>query len=227
MTLRRCAPALAVLPLAVPAALPAAGGPFVVDDALIAPERAVLLETWYSRERAGVDERAAVLNYGLSPRVELGVGFARERAGSEQRDAVEFGAKRVLTHAPVDGLGIALAANVVVDADNDRLQQMEAYVPVDAPVGDGRFVFRYNLGWSHDRDAEDRNVATWGFAGDLLVIPAVSAIAEIYGSERDSTEIQTGVRFDLGFGAELDVLHGWERRDTDTRWWTVGLALEF
>ncbi len=213
--------------LAATGSLMAAGGPFAVDDALIAPERGLIVETWYSRQGTGSDERVAVLNYGWSERTELGLGVARERESGESVNLVELGAKRVLTHAPVDGLGIALAANVVINADDDRLQAMEAAVPVDAPVGDGRFVFRYNLGWSHDRDSDDRNVMTWGFGGDLLVIPAVSAIAEIYGDQRDSTEIQTGVRFDLGFGSELDVVHGWERRDPDTRWWTVGLALEF
>jgi hypothetical protein len=217
----------ACLLLAMSSLVQAAGGPYAVDDTLIAPERGLLLETWYGREDSGTDERVAVINYGWSQRSELSLGLARERDAGESTRLVELGGKRVLTSPASGELGIALAASAVTSVDDDRLQAVEAYVPVDVPVDNGRFVFRYNLGWSHDRDSSDRNAFTWGFGGDLMVIPAMSAIAEIRGSERDRSEVQTGVRFDLGFAAELDVVHGWERRDPDTRWWTVGLALEF
>ncbi len=227
MKSRHLLPWALCLPFALPGSLIAAGGPYAVDDALIAPERGLLLETWYLRRGSGEDEGVAVIGYGLTARSELSLGLARERADGESRRFVEFGGKHVLASPAMDGLGIALAAAVVANADDDRLQAMEAYVPVDAPVGDGRFVFRYNLGWSHDRDAQDRNALTWGFAGDLLLVPAVSLLGEIRGSQRDRSEVQTGVRFDLGFPGELDIVHGWERRDPDTRWWAVGLALEF
>ncbi|MCH8505176.1 MAG: hypothetical protein LAT50_12730 [Ectothiorhodospiraceae bacterium] len=213
--------------LLLPVSAYGAGGHVVVDDTLVTPEREWLLEAWFTRESSRTDEQAAALSYGLMPGMEATLGFSRERVERDRTDSAELAGKWLLTDAEVDGIGIAVVTGLGFSVDDDRWQEAEAYIPVDVPVADGRFTFRYNLGWSHDRDSADRNVLTWGFGGDAEIVPAVHAIGEIYGNERDRTELQTGLRFLVADYALLDVGYGWERREPDRNWWTVGVAVVF
>lgn len=223
--LRNCS-ALALLSV-LPLTGFAAGGHYVVDDTEVTGFGSIGLEGWYSRESTGNDRRGGSLIYGVHPRGEVAIEGERERVAGDEHDLVGASTKWTLADAAHRGLGVAVVGGAFMNPDTDRFEEAELFFPVDVPLADGRAVFRYNLGWSHQRDADDRDVATWGFGGEVSLLPAVRAIAEIYGDQRDSTEIQSGVRVDLGGVAELDVAYGWERRDTDTNWWTVGLAAEF
>ena len=211
-----------------PMTVSAAGGHFVVDDTVVAGPGNVVAEVWYSRQSSGNDERVAVLNYGLHSRGEIGLEAGRERQEGVDNDLVGLTSKWTLAEYAAEGIGVAVAGGVFADPDTDRFQEAEVFFPVAVPLGgNDRAMFRYNLGWSHQRDADDRDVLTWGFGAEAELVPRVSAIVEIYGDQRDSTEIQTGVRLDLADLAALDVGYGRERRDRGTSWWTVGLAAEF
>lgn len=205
----------------------AAGGHYEVDDTFVAPEREFLLEAWFTRERTRTDQQAISLAYGVMPDVEASITYFRNRDDGDQEELMELAGKWLLVDAATEGIGIAVVTALGFSVDDDRWQEAGVLVPVDVPVADGLFTFRYNLGWHHDRDADDRNVFAWGFGGDLEVRPEVHVIGEIYGNERDRTELQTGLRFFMAEHALLDVGYGWERREPDRNWWTVGVALAF
>lgn len=205
----------------------AAGGHFVVDDTGVTETGRLALESWYSRASAGNDERAAVLAYGIAPGGELALEGGRERVDGTKADRIGATGKWNLADAALEGLGVAVVGGVFFDADRDRFQEAEVFFPVDVPLGDGRAMFRYNLGWSHQRDADDRNVAAWGFGGEVALLSRLDLLAEIYGDQRDSTEVQTGLRLHLAENVTLDAGYGRERRDRDKDWWTVGLAATF
>ncbi|SEO81963.1 hypothetical protein [Aquisalimonas asiatica] len=225
-TTRRNGWLLAILGL-VPVTGSAAGGHYVVDDTGVAAPGTVDVEGWYSRQSGGNDRRAAVLAYGVHPGVEIALEGERERVDGADHDLVGIAGKWTLADAAERDLGVAVAGGVFMDPDTDRVTEAELFFPVDVPLADGRAVFRYNLGWSHQRDADNRDVATWGFGGEVALVGAVSAIAEIHGDQRDRTEIQSGLRVYLADRADLDVGYGWERRDPDRNWWTVGLSASF
>lgn len=224
-TLRNCS-ALAVLG-AGPVTGFAAGGHYVVDDTGIAGFGNIAVEGWYSRASGGNDRRGASLVYGVHPRGEVAIEGERERVAGADHDLIGAASKWVLADAAERGLGVAVVGGMFMNPDTDRVEEAELFFPVDVPLAGGRAVFRYNLGWSHQRDADERDVATWGFGGEVALLPALSAVAEMYGDQRDSTEVQSGLRLDLADQAHLDVGYGWERRDPDSNWWTVGLAAEF
>ncbi len=222
-------PVRAVLPLLLltPLTAYAAGGHYEVDDAFVTPEREFLLEAWFTRERSRSDQQAISVAYGVMPDVEASIGYFRDRDDGDRDDLAELAGKWLLVDSATAGIGIAVVTTLGFSVDDDRWQEAGVFVPVDVPVADGLFTFRYNLGVHHDRDADDRNVLTWGFGGDLEVRPAVHVIAEIYGNERDRTELQAGLRFFMAERALLDVGYGWERREPDRNWWTVGVAVAF
>ncbi|MFV8836059.1 hypothetical protein [Aquisalimonas sp.] len=217
---------LAILGLVPVTGFPA-GGHYVVDDTEVTAHGQIAFEGWYSRQSGGNDTRAAALAYGVHPGREIALEGERERADGVDRDLVGVTGKWTLADAAERDLGVAVAGGVFMDPDTDRVREAELFFPVDVPMADGRAMFRYNLGWSHQRDADDRDVATWGFGGEVALFPAVSAIAEIYGDQRDRTEVQSGLRVSLAGRADLDVGYGWERRAPDTNWWTVGVATAF
>lgn len=211
----------------LPGGVLAAGGHFVVDDTEVTETGGLALESWYSRASAGNDERAAVLAYGIAPGGELALEGGRERVDGADADRLGVTGKWNLADAAAEGLGVAVVGGVFFDGERDRFQEAELFFPVDVPLGDGRAVFRYNLGWSHQRDADDRDVATWGFGGEVALLSRLDLIAEIYGDQRDSTEVQAGLRLHLADRVTMDAGYGRERRDRDEDWWTVGLAATF
>ena len=211
----------------LPGSALAAGGHFVVDDTEVTETGRLALESWYSRASAGNDERSAELAYGIAPGGEFGFEGGRERVDGEDADRLGATGKWNLADAATEGLGVAVVGGVFFDTDRDRFQEAELFFPVDVPLGDGRAVFRYKLGWSHQRHADDRDVATWGFGGEVALLSRLDLIAEIHGDQRDSTEVQTGLRLHLADRMTLDTGYGRERRDSDEDWWTVGLAATF
>lgn len=211
--------------LLAPAALNAAGGPYVVDDAEPLGAGECLAEAWHTRHRAGGDASVAGLGCHLGG-AEWSLYGVRGRSGDARDDAVAVQAKWQLRAVEGGVPGIALVFGGGADTRVGHLAELYALLPMTwTPAESLRL--NLNLGLVRDRSAAQWST-TWGAGMDWQLLPRLHLIGERFGDDRGEGGWQLGLRpvlrvdalhLDLAWGRDLDGIPGSA--------WSLGLAWAF
>lgn len=201
----------------------AVGGHYAVDDAALVEPGRCELEGWYARADGDNDDYTVVGACNPWGNLELGLGASRLQTAGERDTVAEVGAKLLFRELTPGGFGWGLAVATTYGGALERLEGAAAYLPLSVDVAEG-LVLNYNLGWAHERDGDD--AAIWGVNGIYQLAPGWGLIAEAYGTHRGGTELQAGLRYEIG-PARLDLGYGRARADSDDDWYTLGLGWAF
>ena len=207
-----------------------AARPFVTDDARITDDRACQLESWYKRDpdRWEVWALPACNPFG-NLETTLGAGYGSEDANGELWGYVIQG-KTLAKALEPNSYGWGFAAGGIlhpeIATEENQLGSIYVYMPLSFSLHNDVLVMHTNLGWLHDRD-EHLDKLTWGIGSEIPLNAWVTAIAEIYGDNRENPFWQVGVRLWLiPNQLQLDGTTGGQLGEgEDNPWFSIGLRL--
>ena len=202
----------------------AAGGHYVVEDALLVDQGGCELESWHSRFDSDTSESALLLTCNPTGHFDIGGGLVRAEEGGESDTLVEVAAKALFLDADQHRVGVGIATIATWSNDSSKVETVELLLPVTVNATE-RLMLHANVGYADER--EERNARLWGVGLDFELHPRVALIAESFGTHRSgSTFHQGGLRFSLG-EVELDLSYGRAQADSDFDVVTGGLIWAF
>ena len=231
--------AASLLSIAAASLLPdsatAAGGAFLVDDALIGKPGECKVESWVSiasnHDFLAVTQPACVINAGIP--VEVGATLVRSRSDGEWSTGA--GPKAKINIIPLDdrGFALGLSGNTLWNLNTGQNVGSNFNVPFTIQASKD---FRINLhaGWLYDA-VERVNYGTygagfeWNFVQPLTLIGEVFALAGPRQEARSVTEprAQIGLRWTPAEAFDIDLIYGRNITGENANWLTVGLNLRF
>lgn len=227
-TVRCCAIGLAILGLGATDAL-AAGGAFVVDDAVIAAPGHCQVESWVSSADNGqfvaVSQPSCVAELGLP--VELKASFQGRRADGEWTAVTGVQAKTVLIPVEPHKIGLGLVGGTAFDVTNGESTLTFINVPVTIELHDQLHI-NLNAGWAFDA-VESEHHFIWGGSFEWEFATQFTAIAEIFGETgpRDAPRVQAGLRYQPVKNIDLDLIYGHNINGENANWITAGLTVRY
>jgi hypothetical protein len=229
----------ALLPISafclLPAAAMAAGGAFVVDDALIGKPGECKVESWVSlasnHDFIAVSSPACVVNAGIP--IEAGATFARTRSDGEWSTGA--GPKAKINIIPLDERGFALGLSGTTLWNLNTGQNVGSNINVPFTIQATKD-FRINLngGWQYDA-VERINYGTYGAGFEWNFVQPLTLIGEVFGlagrrqDARSVTEprVQIGMRWTPIESFDIDLIYGRNITGENANWLTLGLNLRF
>lgn len=219
----------------LPAAAQAAGGAFVVDDALIGNPGECKVESWVSiasnHDVLAVTSPACVINAGIP--VEAGATLVRTRSDGEW--STGLGPKAKINIVPLDDRGFALGLSGTTLWNLSTGQNVGSTVNVPFTIQASKD-FRINLngGWLYDA-VERVNYGTYGAGFEWNFVQPLTLIGEIFGlagrrqDVRSVTEPRTqlGLRWTPAESVDVDLIYGRNIAGENAHWLTLGLNLRF
>ena len=243
-------PALASIVLVVgvlllPARADAAGGAFVVDDAVIDDPGKCTGQFWTSaasnHDFIAVAYPTCVVNLGTP--VELGALMQRARSADVWSSSGTFTAKTNFIKADKNPFGVGLAAGVTWDLISGANTGGYVYVPVTVPVND-KVKINVNGGWQYDNVAKI-SYATWGAGVEWILDKdkKLTLLGEVFGQAGALPAVnpgdppspnsiieprtQIGVRFAPNEKFDIDLIWGHNITGENAQWVTLGLNVRF
>jgi hypothetical protein len=207
-----------------------AARPFVTDDARLTTEGSCQLESW---ARVYPDHHEVWMLPACNPtgNLELTAGAGRDwRSGGISSNDYVLQLKTLFRTLKPNDWGIGLALGTVrhpsINPGPNALGSTYAYVPFSLALNDDKVVLHANLGWLKDKESQRHN-AMWGVGGELVLNRHFSAIAEMYGDNRQAAFQQVGGRFALvPDKVQLDATWGRQAgAPAAGRWFSLGLRL--
>ncbi|MCH8544550.1 MAG: hypothetical protein LAT61_13365 [Alcanivorax sp.] len=168
----------------------AAGGHYVVEDALLVDPSGCELESWHSRLDRNNADTALLLTCNPTGAFDIGGGLVRTEENGEYDTLVELNGKFLFRDAAEHRFGLGLAAIATYSNDSAKLETVELLLPATFNATDS-LAIHANVGHANERN--DANAGLWGVGIDLAVHQQVSLIAESFGTDRSgSTFHQAG-----------------------------------
>jgi hypothetical protein len=236
---RKAAPArlwvalcLAVL---APAPAYAAGGAYVVDDAVIGKPGDCQVETWLAladnHDLQAITQPACVVKLGIP--VELTTVMGRTRTDDVWQ--TQLGAKAKINILPVEtgSVGLGLVEQPVWDAASGQYLFNQFYVPLTFQFSD-TFRINVNAGWQYD-GVTKINYALWGAGFEWIFAEKLTLIGEWFGLAGPATDVNTvsepraqlGLRITPVTNLDVDLIYGRNVYGENANWFTLGLNVRF
>lgn len=209
-----------------------AGRPFVTDDAVLTAAQSCQIESWAQHADA-LTEFWALPACNPGGNFEITAGLARfepEVADAEHRALIQGKTLFKPVSAGSFGWGIAAGGLVAVgdSANDERLTQLYAYLPLTFASADERTLLHVNLGTLRDR-VLDISRTTWGLAVGHALNDDWSVFGEAYGDDGDDPSVQAGLTRSLAGGRyHLDLTAGRALGNApDSAFVSIGLNVYF
>jgi hypothetical protein len=206
-----------------PSPVMAAGGHYAVDDAGLVDPGRCMLEAWHARADRDNTDYTVMPACNPGGTLELGIGVSRVNRSADYETQVEFAAKTILREVQLGSFGWGVAISSTWGGALQRSESAAAYVPLSLHLVEP-LLLHFNAGWADERGAD--HAAIWGSGADFTLASRVNLIAEIYGTHRGGTELQTGLRYSSGAGV-IDLSYGRARATGRDDWVTAGFAWNF
>ena len=219
----------------LPAAALAAGGAFVVDDALIGKPGECKVESWVSlasnHDVLAVTSPACVINAGIP--VEAGVTLVRTRSGGEWSTGA--GPKAKINIIPLDERGFALGLSGTTLWNLNTGENVGSNVNVPFTIQTSKdFRINLNAGWLYDA-VERINYGTYGAGFEWNFVQPLTLIGEAFGLAGRRQEVrsvtepraQLGLRWTPAEFVDVDLIYGRNIAGENAHWLTLGLNLRF
>jgi hypothetical protein len=216
----------------------AAGGAYVVDDAIIDDVGACKVESWIAlasnSDLAAVSTPACVVPLFLP--TELGLQAARTRTDGEWGTSLTPKFKTTLVKPDVGKFGIAVSGGATFDAMTGAYASAFINIPVTFQATE-TLKLNVNAGWLYDAiNAIDYATYGAGFEWQPKKDGLLTFIAEVFGIAGDRGDaarslieprFQAGVRFTPIETLDLDLVYGRNIAGENANWITVGLNVRF
>ena len=227
---------LPLLDLLAPTSAFAAGGAFVVDDAVIGKPGDCQVETWLAlasnHDLQAITQPACVVKLGIP--VELTAIAGRVRADDVWQ--TQLGAKAKINILPVETgkIGVGLVEEPVWDVRNGEFLFNQFYVPLTYQFSD-TFRINVNAGWQYDGVGK-LNYAIWGAGFEWIFVEKLTLIGEVFGLSGPPTtdaiaitepRAQLGLRITPQKNFDIDLIYGRNVNGENANWFTVGLNVRF
>lgn len=212
----------ALLALAMPATVRAAGGHHAVDDAAILDPGQCQIETWVDRERGG---GRSLLHIGPACRIgaiELGLNLDRTRL-SGAGTATAMGPQVKWAGAVADGWTVGVVASASWAQRGSGYLGSAVVVPVTWQASD-TVLLHLNAGRDFRAHAADETRA--GAAIEWAPLPAWSFVAERFRESRRNYW-RAGARWAFAPTWSIDVSRASTLDGSAPAWWTLGLTWAF
>lgn len=213
----------------------AAGGAFLVDDALIGKPGECKVESWVSiasnHDFLAVTQPACVINAGIP--VEAGATLVRARSDGEWSTGAGPKAKINIIPLGDQGFALGLSGNTLWNLNTGQNVGSNINVPFTIQASKD-FRINLNAGWLYDAVARV-NYGTygagfeWNFAEPLTLIGEVFALAGQRQDVRSVTEprAQLGLRWTPAEAFDIDLIYGRNITGENANWLTLGLNVRF
>jgi hypothetical protein len=194
-----------------------AARPFVTDDARIVDQGHCQLETFTKSQRTYAGSEFWFLPACNPWGAELTVGWNRIESETSGIAQAKFLFK------PLQPNGSAYAASVGLFGNDPYFNGIGSL-----SFFDDRSVIHVNLGALQDRSA-DKTRATGGLGLEqLLIVPRLYGILEMFGQSGDKPTLHAGFRiWIMPNRVQIDATHGTQQGSPSRRFTTVGLRLLF
>lgn len=206
----------------------AAGGAYVVDDAVIVAPGECQVESWAAG--GGNGDRTFVVSPACTlaalPAVEF--AFQPQRVRVDGSWTTELGGQAKIGVLPMDRFGIGVAPTIGVshDASIDRTSRYFFNLPMTVAPLD-RLKVNLNTGWL--REATPRqDFLTWGAGAEWMIAPPIMLIGEVFGRDKGRSGWQAGPRLSpFGEVLDLDLIVGRDLTGMPATWLTFGATIHF
>lgn len=226
-----------------PASALAAGGAFVVDDAVIDDPGKCTGQFWTSAASnhnfIAVVYPTCVVNLGKP--VELGGLLQRSRASDVWSTSGTFTAKTNLIPLEKHPFGLGIAGGATWDLITGASTGGYIYVPVTFQLQE-KFRVNVNGGWQYDNVARISH-ATWGIGFEWGFVDKFTLIGEVFGQAGALPAVdpgdppsphaiveprtQVGLRFTPHDKIDIDLIWGRNITGENAHWGTLGVRLRF
>ena len=213
----------------------AAGGAFVVDDALIGKPGECKVESWMStasnHDFLAVTQPACVINAGIP--VEAGATLARTRDNGEWSTVAGPKAKINIIPLGDQGFALGLAGTTLWNLNTGQSIGSAINVPFTIQASKDLRI-NINAGWLYD--AEERiNYGAYGAGFEWNFVQPLTLIGEVFGlagqrqEGRSVTEprAQIGLRWTPAEAFDIDLIYGRNIAGENANWLTLGVNLRF
>lgn len=187
-----------------------AGRPMTTDDATVLAPQTCQLEAWWQHLS---DHREAWLapSCSIGPGWEAGASLVRARepavadlaaipaGGSAPGNNTRLGAvyaKTVLRPLEPNGWGLGMVVAHLPQASGSMAGDTSVNIPLSVSLADDAVLVHVNAGWTRQY-ALHRGGATWALGTEVAVGPRAAVTLEAYGSARDHSYVQAGVRYSV------------------------------
>jgi hypothetical protein len=227
---------LPILVIFVPTSARAAGGAYVVDDAVIGKPGDCQVETWLAlasnHDLQAVTQPACVVKLGIP--VEMTAVVSRVR--TDDVWLTPLGAKAKINILPVETgkIGVGLVEQPVWDARNGQYLFNQLYVPLTFQFNDA-FRINVNAGWQYDGVGK-LNYALWGAGFEWIFVEKLTLIGEVFGLSGPTTtdaiavtepRAQLGLRVTPEKNFDIDLIYGRNVNGENANWFTLGVNVRF
>jgi hypothetical protein len=226
-----------------PASALAAGGAYVVDDAVIDDPGKCTGQFWTSaasnHDFIATAYPICVVNLGKP--VELGGLFQRSRANDVWSTSGTFTAKTNLIPVEKHPFGLGLTGGATWDMITGASTGGFIYLPITIQVQD-KLRVNLNGGWLYDNVAKI-SYATWGAGFEWGFVDKWTLIGEVFGQAGALPAVnpgdppppnsireprtQLGLRFTPQDNIDIDVIWGHNITGENAQWVTLGLNVRF
>jgi hypothetical protein len=232
------ATALLIAAVAIPLVsnqLMAAGGAFVVDDALIGKPGECKVESWASiasnHDVVAVTSPACVMNLGIP--VEAGATLVSTR--SDGVWSTGAGPKAKINIVPLGDTGFGLGLSGATLWNLNTGQNVGGNINLPLTIQASKDVrINLNAGWLYHAVARV-NYGTYGAGFEWNFVQPLTLIGEIFGlagSQQDVRSVtepraQLGLRWTPAEAIDIDVIYGRNISGENANWLTLGVNLRF
>jgi len=213
----------------------AAGGAFVVDDALIGKPGECKVESWASfasnHDFLAVTQPACVINLGIP--VEAGATLVRTR--SDGVWSTGAGPKAKINIVPLGDKGFGLGLSGATLWNLNTGENVGGNVNVPFTIQASKDVrININAGWLYDAVARV-NYGTYGAGFEWNFVQPLTLIGEVFGLAGSQQEVrgvtepraQRGLRWTPAEAIDIDLIYGRNITGENANWFTLGVNLRF
>ena len=214
---------LTLIPLASHAARP-----LVTDDARLTKSGSCQVESWLKTYSSG-DEFWALpaCNPSGNFEVTLGVAVAKQKNEPSTDDYI-FQAKTLFKELKTNSWAIGMAVGTAEHQDTrypgpNGIGSTYLYFPLSHSFFDDKLITHINLGYIRYKHLSQDGV-TWGLGGEYKVRDNLLYVLETFGDKRQSSYIQTGLRYSIVPDVlQVDTTLGRQYNTDDSNWLSIGV----
>lgn len=229
-TLRSARPlwGAATLGLTALSAVPAeaGGGAHIVDDDAVLDPGVCHSEQWLTHKDAnnGLVTVAPACTFASLPRLELAIAV-QHIYDPDNATTITPGAKLNLRSHTETGVGMAVSAAVVWNADDRRVDAVQFNLPVSIRATK-RLTVHGNLGWVITPAETDQHALFWGAQAEYFLSSDLVLMGEVFGLDKGAAGSQAGLRWVMDRGRiDFDILAGHNVDGAGSNSFTLGLTI--
>jgi hypothetical protein len=206
----------------------AAGGAYIVDDAVIGAPGACQVESWLAlastHDLAAVTAPACVVNFGHP--VEITTQFSRTSSNGIWDTAFTLKGKTTLLPVEGNSFGLGLIGTMSYDITGHQISTATVFVPLTIQLSEP-LKLNLNAGLFRDQ-ANNRSFGLWGAGVEYSINKPITLIAEVFGGQGTSKPaVQGGIRYTPVDKVDFDLIYGRNLTGEEANWLTLGVNLRF